>query len=184
MLFGGAFAWWRNEQAQLLRQREGRNAEAVAALLGQCEEALRTGDAAKAKVALDAARKRSAEGGADEHLTSTQAFNQIAVQAVLEGIGVYFSSGDNGDEAARVGRPETDFSADDPWVTAVGGTSLGINQNNKVIVQTGWEIGRGLLVNGAWATPKWPGPSSKRWSKAPAWRRTNSGAERSFKRAG
>ena len=66
VLFGGAFAWWRNEQAQLLRQREGRNAEAVAALLGQCEEALRTGDTAKASVALEAARKRSAEGGADE----------------------------------------------------------------------------------------------------------------------
>ena len=63
VLFGGAFAWRQNEQAQLLRQREGRNAEAVAALLGQCEDALRTGDAAKAKVALDAARKRSAEGG-------------------------------------------------------------------------------------------------------------------------
>jgi subtilase family serine protease len=94
-------------------------------------------------------------GNTGEDLTASdiQAFNQIAVQAVLEGIGVYFSSGDNGDEAARVGRPETDFSADDPWVTAVGGTSLGINQNNKVIVQTGWEIGRGRLVNGAWTTP-------------------------------
>ena len=66
VLCGGAFAWWRNEQAQLLRQREGRNAEAVAALLGQCEEALRAGDAAKATVALEAARKRSAEGGAEE----------------------------------------------------------------------------------------------------------------------
>lgn len=95
-------------------------------------------------------------GNQGEDLTASdiQAFNQIAVQAVLEGIGVYFSSGDSGDEAANVGRPETDFSADDPWVTAVGGTSLGINQNNKVIVQTGWEIGRGTLVNGAWTAPK------------------------------
>src|SRR5262245_35601759 len=48
------------------KARLGRNAEAVAALLGQCEEALRATDAAKAQVALDAARKRSAEGGADE----------------------------------------------------------------------------------------------------------------------
>jgi eukaryotic-like serine/threonine-protein kinase len=66
LLGGGAFAWWRGEQAQLVRQREGRNAEAVAALLEQCKEALEAGDAAKAKVALDAARKRSAEGGAAE----------------------------------------------------------------------------------------------------------------------
>jgi tetratricopeptide (TPR) repeat protein len=61
---GGAFAFWRNEQAQAGRERDARNAEAVAALLSQCEEALHAGDAAKAAVSLEAARKRSAEGGA------------------------------------------------------------------------------------------------------------------------
>jgi tetratricopeptide (TPR) repeat protein len=79
-----AVAWWQSEQAGARRETElrrrlqdeqrwaadrarlGRNAEAVAALLGQCEQALKAGDAAKAAVALDAARKRSAEGGADE----------------------------------------------------------------------------------------------------------------------
>ena len=66
MLGVGAFAFWRNEQAQLVRQRDARNAEAVVALLNQCEEALRAGDAAKAAVALEAARKRLAEGGAEE----------------------------------------------------------------------------------------------------------------------
>ncbi len=66
MLGGGAFAWWRNEQVQVVRQRDARNAEAVAALLIQCEEALRANDAAKAAVALDAAKKRSAEGGAEK----------------------------------------------------------------------------------------------------------------------
>src|SRR5688572_3529134 len=45
--------------------RRDRNAEAVAALLGQCEDALRAGDASKAAVALDAARRRAAEGGAE-----------------------------------------------------------------------------------------------------------------------
>jgi tetratricopeptide (TPR) repeat protein/serine/threonine protein kinase len=67
MLGGGAFAWWRNEETQAARERDARNAEAVAALLCQAEEALGAGDAAKAAVALEAARKRSAEGGADEH---------------------------------------------------------------------------------------------------------------------
>jgi tetratricopeptide (TPR) repeat protein len=66
LLGGGGFAFWRNEQAQVVRQREVRNAEAVAALLDQAEEALRADDAAKAAVALDAAKKRSAEGGADK----------------------------------------------------------------------------------------------------------------------
>jgi serine/threonine-protein kinase len=49
---GGAFAWWRDAQAQAGRERDARNGEAVAALLGQAEEALKAGDAAKAKVAL------------------------------------------------------------------------------------------------------------------------------------
>jgi tetratricopeptide (TPR) repeat protein len=63
---GGAFAFWRNEQAQVGRERDARNAEAVAALLSQCEEALRANDGAKAAVALEAATKRAAEGGAQE----------------------------------------------------------------------------------------------------------------------
>jgi tetratricopeptide (TPR) repeat protein len=66
MLGVGAFAWWRNEEAQAGRERDVRNAEAVAALLGQAQEALVAGDAAKAAVALEAARKRSAEGGAEQ----------------------------------------------------------------------------------------------------------------------
>jgi serine/threonine protein kinase/tetratricopeptide (TPR) repeat protein len=66
LLSGGAFAWWRNEQAQAGRRRDAHNAEAVTALLGQAEEALVAGDAAKAAVALEAARKRSDEGGAEQ----------------------------------------------------------------------------------------------------------------------
>jgi tetratricopeptide (TPR) repeat protein len=66
LLGGGAFAFWRNAQAQAGRERDARNAEAVAALLGQVEEALKADDAAKAAVALEAAKKRSAEGGAEK----------------------------------------------------------------------------------------------------------------------
>jgi tetratricopeptide (TPR) repeat protein len=63
---GGAFAFWRNEQAQAGREREARNAEAVAALLGQAEEALKADDAARAAVVLEAVKKRAAEGGAEK----------------------------------------------------------------------------------------------------------------------
>jgi eukaryotic-like serine/threonine-protein kinase len=86
LLGGGTVAWRQNEQAvarretDLRRQLEdekrgaadnarlARNAEATTALLDQCEKALRDwpGDAAKAAVALDAARQRSAEGGAEK----------------------------------------------------------------------------------------------------------------------
>jgi subtilase family serine protease len=60
------------------------------------------------------------------------------VQAAAEGIGVYFSSGDNGDESSTFGFPTTDFPASSPWVTAVGGTSLGVTQNNTRAIETGW----------------------------------------------
>jgi tetratricopeptide (TPR) repeat protein len=66
LLSGGAFAFWRNDPAQGGQERDGRNAKAVAALLDQAEEALKAGDASRAQVALDAAKKRSAEGGAEK----------------------------------------------------------------------------------------------------------------------
>src|SRR5919202_5361589 len=50
------------------------------------------------------------------------------IQAAAEGIGVYFASGDNGDETARFGFATADWPASSPWVTAVGGTSLGVSQ--------------------------------------------------------
>lgn len=62
----------------------------------------------------------------------------IFVQAAGEGIGLYFSSGDNGDEAAALGTPEPDFPASDPFVTSVGGTSMGIDKKGKLAVETGW----------------------------------------------
>jgi serine/threonine protein kinase/tetratricopeptide (TPR) repeat protein len=46
--------------------RRQRNADAVAALLNQCEEALRAGDAVKAAVTLESAQKRAREGGAED----------------------------------------------------------------------------------------------------------------------
>jgi len=47
--------------------RLARNAEAATALLAQCEQALRAGDAARARIAMDAARERSAAGGGAEY---------------------------------------------------------------------------------------------------------------------
>jgi subtilase family serine protease len=60
------------------------------------------------------------------------------VQAAAEGIGVYFSSGDNGDETSRFGTAVADWPASSPWVTSVGGTALGIDQANTRAVETGW----------------------------------------------
>ena len=79
-----------------------------------------------------------------------QAFNQIAIQGALEGMTINFSSGDSGDEVANVGQPEPDFSASDPWVTAVGGTSLGIGANGQRVAETGWETTKSTLTGGSW----------------------------------
>ena len=69
-----------------------------------------------------------------------QTYNQIAIEAALEGISLNLASGDDGDEASPPsGQPEADFQASDPWVTAVGGTSLGVGANGQRVFETGWE---------------------------------------------
>jgi subtilase family serine protease len=60
------------------------------------------------------------------------------IQAAIQGIGVYFSSGDDGDETVNFGFATVDWPASSPWVTAVGGTSLGISAANTRSVETGW----------------------------------------------
>ena len=65
-------------------------------------------------------------------------FEDTLIQAALEGIGVYFSSGDNGDETSSFGFATPDWPASSPWVTAVGGTSLGVGQSNTRVLETGW----------------------------------------------
>jgi subtilase family serine protease len=63
---------------------------------------------------------------------------ETLIQAAAEGIGVYFSSGDTGDETATFGFATTDWPASSPWVTAVGGTSLGVTASNTRALETGW----------------------------------------------
>ena len=60
------------------------------------------------------------------------------IQAAAEGIGVYFSSGDNGDETSDLGFATPNWPAVSPWVTAVGGTALGIDAANTRALETGW----------------------------------------------
>ncbi len=61
------------------------------------------------------------------------------VQAAAEGIGFYYSTGDDGDNTS-IGdpMPEPDFPATDPLVTAVGGTDLAINSNGSYKFETSW----------------------------------------------
>ena len=84
----------------------------------------------------------------------------IQIQAAAEGISVFYSSGDNGDETGGVkgATPSPDFPASSPYVTAVGGTSLGVKQDNTREFELGWETGRSTLTGAtppAWTTPSY-----------------------------
>jgi subtilase family serine protease len=75
------------------------------------------------------------DGLGDEVATEHSEF----VQAAAEGIGFYFSSGDNGDNVViGAPHPEPDYPASDPLVTGVGGTDLAINPNGSYKFETSW----------------------------------------------
>jgi len=77
----------------------------------------------------------------------------IQLQAAGEGIGLYFSSGDSGDETPNGLTAQPDFPASSPWVTAVGGTSLGVDKNGRIAMETGW----GDMLDKIVADPSQPG---------------------------
>jgi len=84
------------------------------------------------------------------------AMNAVFQQAAAEGIGVYFASGDDGDNKLAAGRLSAGFPDSSPWVTSVGGTSLAISQSGGYE----WEAGWGTTTtdwNGTRWAPKAPG---------------------------
>ncbi|MER6443234.1 S53 family peptidase [Streptomyces sp. NPDC001185] len=74
------------------------------------------------------------------------AYDQIFQFGAVEGIGFYFSSGDNGDEVANTGTKQVDTPANSAWVTAVGGTSLAVGKNDKYLFETGWGTEKASLA--------------------------------------
>lgn len=82
-------------------------------------------------------------------------YEDTILQGVAEGIGIYFSSGDNGDESATLGYRTADWPASSPYVTAVGGTSLAVGQGNTYLFETGWGTRRQTWNGSAWVSPSW-----------------------------
>jgi subtilase family serine protease len=81
------------------------------------------------------------------------------IQAAAEGISLFFSSGDSGDETGGVAgaSPTPDWPASSPWVTAVGGTSAGVSQDDTRVFEVGWETKKSTLnkTSTTWNTPTW-----------------------------
>ena len=81
------------------------------------------------------------------------------IQAAAEGITLFFSSGDYGDETLGVPAyykyATPDWPASSPYVTAVGGTSLGVSDTNSRVFELGWETTRSTLDTTAvtWNSP-------------------------------
>jgi subtilase family serine protease len=107
-------------------------------------------------------------GDLSEHYTQAMidAEESIFKQGAIEGIGFYFSTGDCGYEApgtpcqARYGdfgstHRQTDMPTSDPWVTAVGGTTLAVGANNQYKFEADWNVQYdNLAANGkSWSTP-------------------------------
>src|SRR5438093_7332425 len=65
-------------------------------------------------------------------------FEETLMQGAAEGIGIYFSSGDDNDETRVIGYSSADWPASSPWVTAVGGTSLAVGAADDYQFETGW----------------------------------------------
>jgi subtilase family serine protease len=81
--------------------------------------------------------------------STIDAYESVFQQGAVQGIGFYFSSGDDGDEQANAGYTHPDFPAGDPWVTAVGGTALGVSQSGQRLFETGWGTNKySLAANG------------------------------------
>jgi subtilase family serine protease len=75
------------------------------------------------------------------------------LQAAGEGIGLYFSSGDYGDNSVVTGQVEANWPATSPFVTTVGGTSEAIGARGDYLFETGWGTILDKVVNGAYEAP-------------------------------
>ncbi|MGW1253598.1 S53 family peptidase [Streptomyces sp. NPDC002513] len=85
------------------------------------------------------------------------AYDQVFQFGAVEGIGFYFSSGDNGDEVANTKTKQVDTPANSAWVTAVGGTSLAVGKGDKYLWETGWGTEKASLSTDGKSWVNFPG---------------------------
>jgi subtilase family serine protease len=79
--------------------------------------------------------------------------NGVSEIAAALGISQQVSSGDDGDELALdqadfgINSVSVQADADSPFATAVGGTSMFLDSNNKIKLQTGWGLNETRIAN-------------------------------------
>lgn len=103
--------------------------------------------------------------GGDMSADVIQRYDRLFQVAALEGISVDFPAGDCGVNAptSRCGgasgsgstQPQTSFPAADPWVTAVGGTSIEVGHDGSIRRQTAWGTRAWELSGAQWRSLGW-----------------------------
>ncbi|MEV6345671.1 S53 family peptidase [Actinoplanes sp. NPDC051851] len=80
-------------------------------------------------------------------------YSYFSLEAALTGITVDFSSGDDGDGTSGgtdVASKTVSFPSDLPYVTSVGGTSVGIDRNSNRVWEYGWQNAYQSLADNLW----------------------------------
>lgn len=96
----------------------------------------------------------NADGEASLPQAARDQFNSMALQAAIQGQTITVSTGDAGNNSGAVGHATASFPSSSPWVVAVGGTSVGLDQNNQTKVLTGWENSGNTQSGSSWAPQK------------------------------
>ncbi len=88
----------------------------------------------------------------DETPDVVAAYDQVFEEGAVEGIGFYFSTGDDGDQATDTVGPNIGSPTNSVWATAVGGTSIAIGKKNNYEFETGWGTDKAVLSDdrGQW----------------------------------
>jgi subtilase family serine protease len=82
--------------------------------------------------------------------------NRILVDAATHGVSVFASTGNEGDfsmSGDHAEGPAVASPASSPYITAVGGTSAGLDADGALVVEAGWEVQLRFSRNGAIVPP-------------------------------
>ena len=101
---------------------------------------------------------------------------QVFQYAAAEGIGLYFATGDCGDDSVRTGpgcdpesaRAQTEWPVSSPWVTGVGGTALALGAGGPRCGRPRWATGARRCPTTARAGSRSPATSTSAGAAAPA----------------
>ncbi|MCI1661061.1 S53 family peptidase [Bifidobacterium psychraerophilum] len=104
--------------------------------------------------------------------------NRVLVEAGSRDISVFASTGNDGDytnAGDHQGEADVASPASSPYVTAVGGTSTGLNADNTIEVESGWETQTRFARNGAIIPPGFiygAGGGESKYYTRPTWQKS------------